>query len=412
MNDHSTRAASELDEVDALAGDPFLLGLDAERSAPANDVSSVQERERLAAAARAMLQQIQSQPGQTTDGPVAPAFAGIKEPAPPPELELDPLPGIDVGGDRIAQPSWSSVSARDDDHVPEPWRDDSGTHGEDVAGVIPDGAFLAADGRPFRDVDAALFKSRRLAAEAGEPFEVIAVAGGFVVVPEFEQSPALLPSTPASLPPRAAHSPKQPKSAAVPSDTKEIDSLTLDQLPEGHPARKYGLPLYKSVLAQTRKPLRQAWRSQLPLLIVAAVGLLVFLFPGALVQLTAQPGSAGKLASPTFTKGIGLAGLALCAFVLGKVLWIRITHRYHLGSNYVKAESGLVARRSTKLVYGTILATDAHQSVLGRLLNFGTVELSCAGADGNEILIENVYAPEIVQAVIEARIMAMRSGSS
>jgi uncharacterized membrane protein YdbT with pleckstrin-like domain len=139
---------------------------------------------------------------------------------------------------------------------------------------------------------------------------------------------------------------------------------------------------------------------------------LVFLAPELLVSLAVPPASAERLSGPTFTRGVGYAGLALALFALGKILYIRINFRYFLSANYAKCEAGLIARRSTKLVYGTILATDTHQSVLGRLLNFGTVELSCAGSDGNEILIENVYAPEIVQAVVESRMMAMRGGYS
>jgi uncharacterized membrane protein YdbT with pleckstrin-like domain len=105
-------------------------------------------------------------------------------------------------------------------------------------------------------------------------------------------------------------------------------------------------------------------------------------------------------------------GLALALFMLGKAVYVWLNNRFYLTANYVKSEVGIVARRSAKLVYGTILAIDTHQTVLGRLLNFGTVELSCAGSDGNEILIENVFAPEIVQAVIEARMIEMRAGSS
>jgi uncharacterized membrane protein YdbT with pleckstrin-like domain len=145
---------------------------------------------------------------------------------------------------------------------------------------------------------------------------------------------------------------------------------------------------------------------------MAAIGLLIFLAPDPLVRLAVPPASAERLITPAFVKGVGYGGLALALFVLGKLIYIRINYRYYLTQNYAKSEIGVIAKRSTKLVYGTILATDTHQSVLGRLLNFGTVELSCAGSDGNEILIENVYAPEVVQAVIESRMIELRAGPS
>jgi hypothetical protein len=87
---------------------------------------------------------------------------------------------------------------------------------------------------------------------------------------------------------------------------------------------------------------------------------------------------------------------------------VRLYFRYLLAPNYCKSERGIIARQSTKMVYSTILTTDLHQSALGRVLNFGTIELSCAAADGAEILIANVWAPEIVQAVIESRIAEAR----
>ena len=391
MNEHINRSAAEADLDRALANDPFLFGLDTTAPEPSPVSPVIDEQQRLAAA-RAMLQQIETQEGDSPDWPVEPTAGPRHEQARAEEPYTDPLLAL----------------------APEPRLHHSAPPVADGSSVIPDGAILAANGQPFRDIDAALFKCRRLTAEAGEPFEVLAVTGGFVLVPAYDAAPTRSPSTPPAplAPPRTPRAPKPLKNAPAAVANQEVDALTLDDLPEGHAARKYGLPLYQAILSQTRKPLRQAWRSQLPLLIVSAIGVLVFLAPELLVSLAVPPASAERLSGPTFTRGVGYAGLALALFALGKILYIRINFRYFLSANYAKCEAGLIARRSTKLVYGTILATDTHQSVLGRLLNFGTVELSCAGSDGNEILIENVYAPEIVQAVVESRMMAMRGGYS
>jgi hypothetical protein len=405
MNDHSTRSAAESDPDAALANDPFLIGLDAAAQAPSSVASASDEEERLAAA-RAMLQQIETQADDPADWTTEPATDDPQNDAQrPAESFSEPL--FAPAPESSTRPGPSAAQAR------QRWRQDSSPSVSVDPVIIPDGAIVSANGQPFRDIDAARFKARRLTDEAGEAFEVLSVAGGFVLMPAHEPPPVRFPSTPPPpLAPPAGRTAPTRNAPATASEASDVDRLTLADFPEGHPAHKYGLALYKTILKQTRKPLRIAWRSQLPLLIVAFVGVLVFLFPEFIVRLSVPPGAVSKLANPTFTKGISFAGLALALFVLGKAVFVRLNARYFLSTNYAKSEHGIVARTSTKLVYGTILATDLHQSVLGRLLNFGSVELSCAGSDGNEILIVNVHAPEVVQAVIESRMMEARGVST
>jgi hypothetical protein len=379
------------------------MALDRPPSSLPASAGDAEEASRLAAA-RAMLRQIEAQPSEASRAPEAddadpwdvPA-ASRPPPFDPPPLEQEPSvaqpvvppPAPPSHAIAASQPQASSTAR------------------------IPDGAIVAANGQPFRDIDAAHFKAARLSEETGEDFEVRTVApGAFVLVPPpstpaFRAAPATAHDSAAMPPPS-----KLPRRPPASPTAAQAEQLTLDSFPDGHPARKYGLPLYKSILTQVKKPLRPAWRSQLPLLFVALLGVLLFLAPDAFVRLAVPPASADRLVSPAFVKGVGYMGLALALFMLGKAVYVWLNNRFYLTANYVKSEVGIVARRSAKLVYGTILAIDTHQTVLGRLLNFGTVELSCAGSDGNEILISNVYAPEIVQAVIEARMIEMRAGST
>jgi hypothetical protein len=404
MNDTTTHPAAELDPDAALLNDPFLIGLDRPAQAAPISEPDAAEAARLAAA-RAMLRHIETQ----ASDPSAPVEAPLADPWETPSVTRRLAVEVDAVTDGL--PEWSPEPASPPLPEREPVESASPPD-EPLTTVVPDGAIVAANGQPFRDADAARFKAARLAEETGEPFDVRALsAGGFVVVHSGVAASPLSVSTapPVATPPVA--SAKRTSKPNSPTGAPDLEHLSIDSFPEGHPARKYGLPLYKSILSQTRKPLRQAWRSQLPLLVVAVIGLLIFLAPEPVVSLAVPPASAERLVTPSFVKGVGFAGLALALFVLGKVLYIRINYRFYLTQNYAKSESGIIARRATKLVYGTILATDTHQSVLGRLLNFGTVELSCAGSDGNEILIENVYAPEVVQAVIESRMIEMRAGT-
>ena len=403
MNATHADPDTDLERHDDLLSDPFLMALDRPPPPLPASAGDAEEATRLAAA-RAMLRQIEAQPSEASQAfeaddadPWDVPAASRPPPFDPPPLEQEPSvvqpvvppPAPPSHAIAASQPQASSTA------------------------LIPDGAIVAANGQPFRDIDAARFKAARLSEETGEDFEVRTVApGAFVLVPPpltpaFRAAPATAHESAAMPPPS-----KFPRRPPASPTAAQAEQLTLDSFPDGHPARKYGLPLYKSILTQVKKPLRPAWRSQLPLLFVALLGVLLFLAPDAFVRLAVPPASADRLVSPAFVKGVGYMGLALALFMLGKAVYVWLNNRFYLTANYVKSEVGIVARRSAKLVYGTILAIDTHQTVLGRLLNFGTVELSCAGSDGNEILISNVYAPEIVQAVIEARMIEMRAGST
>jgi hypothetical protein len=375
MNDELLSRPMPAEAATPTDVDPFLCGL----GGPAGPLAHepYEEAARLAAA-REMLNRIDAQ-AASMDEPSSPANATESE-------------------------------AATDAHVPTAISTQSGTG-------LPDGAILAANGQPFRDADAARFKMQRLIEEIGEPFEMMAVrTGGYAVVPRAVSSAFIAPtgaqpSQPAARPHIDGARPAP--SSASRSHTTDVESLTLAELPDGHPAHKYGLAAYRTMLKLNRKPLRQAWRSQLLLLVIAAFGLLTFLVPAPATRLImpheALAPAGEVMANTALTKGVALAGLAFALFALGKVIFVRLYFRYLLAPNYCKSERGIIARQSTKMVYSTILTTDLHQSALGRILNFGTIELSCAAADGAEILIANVWAPEIVQAVIESRIAEARS---
>jgi hypothetical protein len=375
MNDELLSRPMPAEAATPTDVDPFLCGL----GGPAGPLAHepYEEAARLAAA-REMLNRIDAQ-AASMDEPSSPANA-------------------------------TESGAATDAHLPTASSTQSGTG-------LPDGAILAANGQPFRDADAARFKMQRLIEEIGEPFEVVAVSvGGYAVVARAVSSAFIAPTGARSSQPAArpdVDGARPAPSSAPRSHTTDVESLTLAELPDGHPAHKYGLAAYRTMLKLNRKPLRQAWRSQLLLLVIAALGLLTFLVPAPATRLImpheALAPAGEVMANTALTKGVALSGLAFALFALGKVIFVRLYFRYLLAPNYCKSERGIIARQSTKMVYSTILTTDLHQSALGRILNFGTIELSCAAADGAEILIANVWAPEIVQAVIESRVAEARS---
>jgi hypothetical protein len=275
----------------------------------------------------------------------------------------------------------------------------------------PEDAIVAMNGLPFTDADAAQFKAARLRAETGEEFAVVAVADGFVVVPprpvvgEPERVPRSRPEDVATPPTKP---PERRKSVLDP------EGLVLDDFPKDHPVHKYGLPGLKRYQRMLKKNyvLKQAYRSQLPLLVLAFVGALVAVVPDPFLGLVLPPESieatARLIPAQHLSLGVSGMGALLALFSLGKIAWVRLFFRYRLLQNYAKSEAGIIARKTKKMVWQSVLTTDVHQTVIGRLLNFGSIELSCAGGDHADILIDNVYCPELIQALVEARVWEAR----
>jgi membrane protein YdbS with pleckstrin-like domain len=277
----------------------------------------------------------------------------------------------------------------------------------------PPGAILAAHGGPFTDPDAARFKAALMAAESGGDVEVVEVAGGYALIPHAAPTPVApdgARSRTRSRPPPSSDSAPLPK-AARPRGRSLLDpeGLTLDDFPKDHPIHHYGaagLRRYQRMLNKNFK-LKQAFRSQLPLLSGAALGGLVVLVPDAAVHVLFSPKALATL--PSFLTADHLAramvavGALFALFCLGKVVWVRLYYRYLLLPNYAKTEAGIVALTQKKMVYTSVITTDLHQSVLGRLLNYGSVELSCAAGDHSDLMFRNVYGPALVQALVETR---------
>jgi len=345
---------------------------------------------------------------------------GARSPSPPPSTDVD---DADVS---MAQDLLKTITTADTEPVAEP-SEDIQSQGTELSfsdlDTEPDsppsfesprqeivqphpirgnGLIYSANGEPFRDSDAAQFKARRLQDETGEPFEVISVSTGQFAIRPVRGASSV----------SGEHSSRSPSdfrsSSLMAYDEKDPKDLTLDDFPDEHPVRKHkrGLALYKK-LSQKHFKLKQSYRSQISLLILAFVGALIAAFPVQTINLIFPPESLSDIAQQMSLQNLAKAfmylGLAISAFALGKILWVRLYYRYLLMPNYAKSEQGIIAKKSTKMLYANIQATDLHITFFGRLFNFGTIELSCAGTDGSEILIENVYCPEIVQSIIEAR---------
>ena len=268
---------------------------------------------------------------------------------------------------------------------------------------VPAGAVTAPGGIPFTDFDSASYKAQQMSAQTGDEFLVVALsASEFVVI-------GRLPSG------KTAAGPDQnDDEEEAPSSYRDIPikKLKIEDFPEKHPVHKCGLARYKKYMKNGFK-FKPAYRSMWPLLFVAALGGFVYLFPVIAISQLPQDmiNTILESISPEqFTMGVAYFGAALGAFALGKVLIQRHIHRYMLLDGFAKYEYGIIARESTKIAYTNISNYEVKQSFIGRVLNYGDMELASPGTGDSEIKMTSVLAPRLVEVVLEGRINDAESG--
>jgi len=266
---------------------------------------------------------------------------------------------------------------------------------------LPAGAVTAADGQPFSDFDSANYKADQMHQQTGDIFFVCALGSSSYVV--LAQSSAGAPADPDQA---------EASDASTSSSFRDIpvDQLTLEDFPDTHPVHKCGLARYKRYMKKDFK-FKPAYRSMWPLLVVAGIGTLVYLLPVHVISLLPQDVINNILSSISpekFTLGVAYLGAALGVFASGKILVQRHIHRYTLHPGFAKYEYGILKRESSKIAYNNISNYEVNQSVLGRLLNYGDMELASPGTNDSEIKMINVFAPQLIEAVLEGKIEEAR----
>lgn len=262
---------------------------------------------------------------------------------------------------------------------------------------LPSGAIGTQDGKPFSDWEAANYKADAMTSQVGDRFIVQAIAkDAFVVVPE------LASATGSAQTRRALQDDESDDRAYL---QIPIDQLTLADFPPDHPVHRCGLARYRRYLKKNFK-FKPAYRSMLPLLIIIPLGVLTYFYPVSTLNFLPPDVLSNIISSVPPEKlaaGTSIFGGLLAAFAFGRVVWQRNFRRYMLMPGFAKYEEGILKRKSTKIAYLNIVNYDVKQSVIGRLMNFGTIELSSAGSDGSEIEMHNVLAPRLIEVVLEGK---------
>lgn len=85
-----------------------------------------------------------------------------------------------------------------------------------------------------------------------------------------------------------------------------------------------------------------------------------------------------------------------------KVVIARYDVRYVLDEKGIEARVGImsVTQRVNRIRYEDIRGVNSKQTVLGRILNYGTVEIDTPATEGVEIIMKGVASPAMIKEVV------------
>lgn len=288
------------------------------------------------------------------------------------------------------QPRTQSAPAHSPTYSPAAWQ-----------GEIPSGSIASSSGEPFTDFDSAAYKASQMQAQTSDQFFVCAVsADRFVVMPIGAAGTGS---------PVEEHSSNADDPKLAYRDIP-LNQLQLSDFPSSHPIHKCGLKRYKRYMKKDFK-FKTAYRAMWPLMTVLAVGIIMYMAPVVVITLLPTDVINNVLTAipaDRFTQFVQYIGLGLAALASGKVLIQRHIRRYMLQPGHAKYEYGIIKRESVKIAYNNISNYETNQSVLGRILNYGDIELASPGTNDAEIKMKSVLAPHLVEAVLEGKIEEAR----
>lgn len=146
----------------------------------------------------------------------------------------------------------------------------------------------------------------------------------------------------------------------------------------------------------------KVWRSELQ-----SVTLFFFFSVLAVVLSRHFPGSV--LTASLFTVGSSTIYLTLPLWwflpfftLMGGILRI-YNVRYVVDNRGIEARIGILSTRQsvTRVRYEDIRNFEINQTILGRILDYGIVEISTSASDGVEVIMEGVASPEEVKDMLE-----------
>jgi uncharacterized membrane protein YdbT with pleckstrin-like domain len=132
----------------------------------------------------------------------------------------------------------------------------------------------------------------------------------------------------------------------------------------------------------------------------------VLLIIAAVIDATVTKSGINHFRTIVTLAAIAVAGLWLI------VVWIRWqSTSYTLTNQRIKIESGVFGRQSKMIPIDRVQDCTTRQSLLGRMLGYGRVEVDAAGAQGAEVL-DHLPNPGVFRDQVFVQSERRRSGSS
>ncbi len=104
---------------------------------------------------------------------------------------------------------------------------------------------------------------------------------------------------------------------------------------------------------------------------------------------------------------LGLA--AIGAVMIEQPEWARIRTKFTITMNEVIKEHGILAKERIVLPYATVADISVHRSMIGRILNYGTLSVS-SFKSGSDMIMYGVRNPEKFHVLIQNRVNMIREG--
>lgn len=153
-----------------------------------------------------------------------------------------------------------------------------------------------------------------------------------------------------------------------------------------------------------RLVLRKVWRSELFGMILflgtlIAAPIISSYFPGSVIR-----GELLRVAGTVYYLRLPLAWL-IPATILMTVLWRIYNVCYQIDAKGIEAREGILSlsQSITRIRYEDIRSIETFQTILGRIINVGTVEMGTAATGEVEIRMRGIASPKYFQELIQMR---------
>jgi uncharacterized membrane protein YdbT with pleckstrin-like domain len=140
-------------------------------------------------------------------------------------------------------------------------------------------------------------------------------------------------------------------------------------------------------------------------IVKALVAPIILLIVAAVIDVTVTTSGISHFRTIVSLAAIAIAGLWLI------VVWIRWqSTSYTLTNQRIKIESGVFGRQSKMIPIDRVQDCTTKQSLFGRMLGYGRVEVDAAGAQGAEVL-DHLPNPGVFRDQVFVQSERRRSGS-